>query len=164
MLGVHCVFTSVPFALSILIILCMPATAVREDQVLSEGWGQDGGCLAGQEERAAGGGSSQPMGNSAWVGGLVSGGWSALEIFSQSLAPCCKTACSLNRDVPLILKSENHREGLGMWWECTELWKETFLLLREREGAAGRALLAWLGGSIRSSRLDFAPLQSCDRQ
>lgn len=120
-------------------------------------------CLVGEEERAAGGGSSQPMGNSAWVGGLVLGGWRALEIFSQSLAPCCKTACSLSGDVPLILKSENHREGLGMQWECTELWKETFLL-REREGAAGRALLACLGRSIRSSRLDFTPLQSHDRQ
>lgn len=28
--------------------------------------------LAGEEERAAGGGSSQPMGNSAWIG---EGGW-----------------------------------------------------------------------------------------
>lgn len=50
---------------------------------------RDGGkmeaCLAGQEERAAGGGSSQPTGNSAWVGGLVSGGWSALEIFLAEL-------------------------------------------------------------------------------
>lgn len=53
-----------------------------------------------------------------------------------------QTASSLSRDVPLILKSEVHREGLGMQWEYTKLWKETFPLPRKREGAGGRALLA----------------------
>lgn len=45
-----------------------------------------------------------------------------------------QTALSLSRDEPLILKSEDHREGLGVQWNAQSSGKKPFFFLGREKG------------------------------